>query len=302
VAPALLERVRSGDPDSSLILEALAEGYFQARQFAAALHVVQVLGERDPRHPAAPYWRGRVFHETDRVGEALPGYRRVVELAPHSAAYRLRLAEALVETGEYREAWPHLSELSRQMPASPEVRLAKARCLRAFTQQRRAIELLDALLLEQPDNAEAWAERGLACRDGGDHAEAVASLRRAVELAPADYKVGFSLYVVLQDQGHAEEAGRLWERLEGIRADQNRIRELQEQSNKSGPRASDLHEVGVRFLRLRNESEALRCFQLALRFDPSHRPTHEALAAYYQGKGDAAAAAEHRARAGAGSR
>jgi tetratricopeptide (TPR) repeat protein len=298
VGPALLERVKADDPDSDLILEALAQGYFQAGEYGWLHQVLQRLENRTPRHPATSYWRARFYQETDRVGEALPGYRRAVELAPHSTAYRLRLAEALVEGGEHREAWPHLTELSQRLPASAEVRLAKARCLRAFTQQDRAIELVDEVLRVQPDNAEAWAEHGLACRDGGDHGRALASLRRAVELAPANYKIGFSLYAVLQDQGHAEEAGRLWDRLEGIRRDQNRVRELQEEVSKNGPRAGPLHEAGVRFLRLRNETEALRCFKLALVYDPSHRPTHEALAAYYQSKGNAEAAAEHRARAG----
>jgi tetratricopeptide (TPR) repeat protein len=297
VGPTLLQRVQTGDADRNLILEALAQGYFKAADYARAEQVVQRLEALAPDHPAAPYWRARIYHEGDRLGEALAGYRRAVDLAPRSTAYRLRLAEALVEAGEHREAWPHLTELSVRLPSSPELWLAKARCLRAFTQQGRAVELLDRVLAEQPDNADAWAERGLVCRDRGDHDEAVRCLRRAVELAPADYKIGSALYAVLQAQGHAEEAGRLWDRLEGIRRDQNRVRELQEDVNKNGPRAGVLYEVGTLFLRLRNEGEALRCFNLALRYDPSHRPTHEALATYHQSKGNARLAAAHRALA-----
>jgi Tfp pilus assembly protein PilF len=55
-----------------------------------------------------------------------------------------------------------------------------------------------------------------------------------------------------------------------------------------------LHECGVLSLRNGQEDQGVRLLTQALRKDPKHRPTHKALAEYYESKGDNAAAARHR--------
>ena len=54
------------------------------------------------------------------------------------------------------------------------------------------------------------------------------------------------------------------------------------------------HEAGVLCLRNGNAEEAVRWLRLALQYDPRHRPSHQALADYYQGAGRLDLAAQHR--------
>ena len=53
-------------------------------------------------------------------------------------------------------------------------------------------------------------------------------------------------------------------------------------------------EAGSILLRVGEEEEGLRWLRSALRVDPTHRPTHRALADYYQRKGDKEQAEKHR--------
>src|SRR5206468_3522049 len=117
--------------------------------------------------PWAYCWRGNLFHMGGSVLRALPEFQRAVELAPRRMAFRLRLAQALVETNQAREAWPHLEEVLAHSPDDPEVQLGAARCLRALTQPGGALEYLDQLLRSHPDHAEGWAERGRVSSDRG---------------------------------------------------------------------------------------------------------------------------------------
>ena len=75
-------RLRELTPQERHDLEALAQGYFRLGQYGAALQALDQWREREPLHPAAHYWRGRVFQEMERSGEALPAYRRAVEIDP----------------------------------------------------------------------------------------------------------------------------------------------------------------------------------------------------------------------------
>jgi tetratricopeptide (TPR) repeat protein len=54
-------------------------------------------------------------------------------------------------------------------------------------------------------------------------------------------------------------------------------------------------EVGGMMLDLGLEQEAARWYEIALQIDPTHRPSHEALAAYWSRAGDQARASRHRA-------
>jgi tetratricopeptide (TPR) repeat protein len=297
---ALQERIAADDPDAGLLLEALARGYLRIGRFPQAMQSLNRLLEREPNHPWAYFWRGSLNFQITRVARALPDFRRAVHLAPHRDLFRLRLALALVRLDQASEAWGYLEELLPRSPNDPDVLLGAARCLRVLTQPARARDHLDTLLRDHPNHADAWAERGLACSDLGDTAEAVRSLRRAFDLEPYSYSIAFALFTQLQGAGHTHQANALRQRVEALKRDEERVQDLMKQDSNQPPSAARRHEVGVILLRNNSEAAALSWFFRALQADPGHRPTHQALAEYYQRKGNTQAASQHRQRAAGG--
>ncbi len=290
--------IRDGHPDSVLLIEALARGYMAIFRYPAALAALDDLLKHDPEHPLAYFLRGIVCEKLDNPAEALASYRQAVKLAPEQTEFRLRLAMMLLQTGQPAKAGPLFMELLGEMPEDSRVLLGAARFEREIAQPRRALEHLDRLLRDHPENAEAWAERGRCCGDQGDTAEALRGLRKAFELEPRNYQIGFALFMELNRQGLTQEAKAVEKRVESLKQDELRLERLMTRIEREGNHAEPRYEIAMIYLRNGVEGEALRWFRAALQDDPHHRPTHEALAEYYQKHGNPGAAEFHRTRAG----
>jgi tetratricopeptide (TPR) repeat protein len=290
--------LREDHRDSVLILEALAQGYRQVPRVLDTGNALEELIKRAPAHPWAYFWRGNIYEYLSRIFLAVDDYRRAVELLPRNTEFRIRLVQGLLRSQEAAEAWPHIEELLRRCPANPDVILCAARCQRALGQHGQALEYLERLVRDQPDHAEAWAERGLAYNDKGDGAVALVCLKRAYALDPNTYAIGFAFFQELRRQGKEQEAARVLRQVEARKREDEHLTAL---FGRAGDPRSDpaaRYEIGVILMRRKDTHAALRWFSDALRQDPSHRPTHLALADYYQRAGNTDAAAYHRSRAG----
>jgi uncharacterized protein HemY len=80
-----------------------------------------------------------------------------------------------------------------------------------------------------------------------------------------------------------------------IDADLKRLHEIITADMVQRPHNAALHyEAGMIALRTGAVPDAVRWFESALREDPRHGPSHQALADYYEGIGEPARAAQHR--------
>jgi tetratricopeptide (TPR) repeat protein len=290
--------IREEHADTVPIIEALAQGYLQVARVGHAQRALDDLLKHAPGHPWAHFWRGKA-HELSNTAQALADYREAARLAPHRAVFRLRLAQVLLLTSRPAEARPHFEQLLRDSPTDADVLLGAARCLRELGEPARALEYSDTLLRDHPDHAEAWAERGRACSDQGNAGEALRCLRRAFELNPHSYPIAFALFVELRGQGNTQQARVISQRAEALKRDEDRLLELMRRNGtQPRPSAAVRHEIATILQRTGAEAVALRWFLAALQADPNHRPTHEALAEWYQRQGNAEEAAYHRDRAG----
>jgi tetratricopeptide (TPR) repeat protein len=293
VEGSLQRLIIEGHPDAVLMLEALAQGYLAVYRLGFAIASIHMLLERDPNHPDAHFWRGGILEGSGRSQDALADYEQAVQFAPQKNEYQLRLAEALVRNRKPAEARPHFDELLRKMPGDPGVLLGTARCLRALALPEQAVEHLDTLLSQHPDHAEGWAERGRLAAEQSDIPEALRCLRRAVELEPRSYAIGYSLLTVLRSQGQSQEASTLAEKLERMKQDEERLREISNLLSKNPNNPALRNEAGLICERNGVDEEALRWFLGALQDDPTHRPTHASLSEFYQRKGDTEKANYH---------
>jgi tetratricopeptide (TPR) repeat protein len=223
VEGTLVTLVLKEDPDTVVILEALAWGYLKVNRRADAYAAIARLLEKVPNFPDAYFLRGQYSEREGHLGNAIAYYRRALDRAPHRVAFRLALADALVQFGQPAEAWPLFEELLGDTPDDAGVLLGAGRCLRALGRGQAALEYLDMLLRDHPDNVEGWIERGRACKDQGNSAEALRCLRRGYELNPRNAKNGFLLVTELRAQKKVQEADALWEKLRRLERGEQRV-------------------------------------------------------------------------------
>jgi tetratricopeptide (TPR) repeat protein len=294
----LMQLIHENHPGTPLIAEALFHGFMQSFRLGHARFVVDVLLQHEPDHPWAHFWRASLLEDSARLPDAILDYRRAYELDPRHREFRVRLAQALVQNGQADRAWTHVSALLQEAPTDPDVLLAAAKCQRDLGDNPGALRYLETLLREHPDHVDGWAERGLILGDQGDLEESIRCLRRAFDLDPRKYRIGFALFNELHEQGRHPEARGVWEKIERRKHDGERLEEIVIQLSKDDRNVALRHELGVLSLRNDAEATALRWFASVLQIDPGYEPTHAALAEYYQRKGDSAGAEYHRKRAG----
>jgi predicted Zn-dependent protease len=238
-----------------------------------------------------------VSENLHRLPEAHDDYRRALELDPGHEEACLRLAEALLQSSQPGEALEHLERLQPRQPNNPAVLLALARCRRELNQPQEARELLDRLLGQHPEDPQVLAERGKLALSLGQAAEAEEWLRKSLALAPCERETNYHLALCLRRQGKGEEADACLARLKRIEADQERLAELFGAMVKSPRDLSLRREAGVILLNNGQTKAGLRLLEGVLEEDARDRPTHAALADYYQRIGNRGLADRHRRQA-----
>ncbi len=296
----LWARVRQEPADGVLILEALARGYRKNYLLQPMLKALDGLLERQPDHLDALLERGWVRERLFDLTRAVDDYRRALALDPHHEGARLNLAEALLRDGQARAAEPHFREVRRGRPGNWAAGLGLARCWRKMGRTDEARRLLDELTARHPEEAPLLLERGRLALEQGRREEAEGWLRRAVNRAPYDYQANYAFSMCLNQGGDSSEAREWRARLQRVEADTVRLNTLTDRLQKR-PFDPDLRcAIGRTWMRNGKEREGVLWLHSALRADPRHRPTHRALADYYEQKQQPAQAARHRELAGGG--
>jgi tetratricopeptide (TPR) repeat protein len=300
VLPGLWYAVQHEHPRKPAILEAVARGYMMQLNYRQALVCLNEWLRLEPDTARALDWRGWVLQALDRAADARADYERALQLEPDRSAARLRLVNLLLARKNSQDALPHLEHLARTRPDDPEVRLARARCHALRGETAEAVALLDGLLAERPDDPAALVVRGDVAIQEGRPAEAESILRRALASKPTDIEVLYTLYRSLQAQpGREEDAERCLARHDRVKKDLDRVNTLLKmEAEKASEDPAVACEIGTLLLRLDEDRVGLYWLYKALKVDPRHRPTHEALAAYYDRVQQPEKAAEHRRLAG----
>jgi tetratricopeptide (TPR) repeat protein len=289
--------VQQGHPDAPLILEALAQGYLATFRWGQALSCLEQLLRRRPADAEALVWRGWVSENLHRLPAALDDYRRAVELAPGHEEARLRLAEALLQSGQPAEAVEHLERLRPRRPDDPALLLALARGRRALNQPREAGELLERLLAQRPEGPFVLAERGKLALSLGQTARAEEWLRQSLALAPFERDTCYQLALCLRQRGQDKEADECLARVKRIEADRERLAELFAALVERPRDLSLRREAGALLLNNGRAQEGLCLLQSVLEEDAADRLTHAALADYHQRLGNRGLADLHRRQA-----
>jgi predicted Zn-dependent protease len=290
----LLPLARENSERSPLACEALAEGGRRTYRIPHVLYILDLWQERQPNNVRAFLLRGHLYGQIHLYSKAVPSYRRALELDPEQDEARRWLAVCLVEALNWPEALSHLEILEKQHPDNRDIQVLMARCRANLGERRQAQEMLQAVAEEQPDNMMVPRSLGESLLQDDRPAEAEPWLRRAIAIAPHDYKGNWFLYQALQKQNKIDAAERQLKRTEEVERLWNRFHTLTQREIPNRPHDVTLQaELGSLLLDLGFTDASRNWLLNVLRRDPQCRPAHEALARYYQQQGDGEKAAQH---------
>jgi tetratricopeptide (TPR) repeat protein len=302
VEPYLQGRLRNGFlPDGPLIFEAVVVGHLRMYRFLDVHPYLTYWLEQQPDHVQALFLRGRTWRARHKLPEAAVDFRRVLELDPERGDARWELALCLVEIHEYAEALPLVETIRAERPNDPDVDVELALCHEGLGRGEEARAILDRVLGEHPEHGPALREQGRLLLQAEKPAEAEQFLRRGLAVLPHDLHTNTYLAEALVRQGKTRDADAQQAHAKLLKQWNARLREISELELPKRPYDPELYcEIGVLELRLGHSERGYRWLLLALNGAPDSPAVHAALADYYQDRGDAAQAAEHRRRAEAG--
>jgi tetratricopeptide (TPR) repeat protein len=294
VAGPLLDLAERNHPETISILEALSRGYLQSYRLEEALHCLGLWLERRPADVQALLWRGEVWERLLQPEDALADYRRALELAPERDLDRLHLVETLISASQAEEAAGHLAVLVERKPEDSGVLLSLARCRRLQGRPDEARALLDKVIELTPENGPALAERGRLELEDNRPADAEPWLRKAFVQMPYEKDIVYALSQCLHKTGRSQEAKKYELSLQRINAGLDNLDLVLRAISRSSDDPDLRHKAGMIFIQNGHAQEGLRWLGSALRLDPFHGPTHEALATYYDSVGQRGQASWYR--------
>ncbi len=274
----ILAWAQLGTDEQSLFLEVLIPHYLLRHDLNRALDLLTGWTEREPRNVRALLWQAEACERLQMPEQAMNAVRAAAAAAPDRADVRTRCGLLLLEYNLAVEARPHLERAVELTPDERAARLGLARCLQVLGQTSAAIQLLDELLADRPDDPDVLGVRGRVALQAEKPTEAVVYLQRALERAPSDLEILNNLAVALNALGQTSAAKTYLERYETAKKDLAELAETTKAVAKD-PRNPDLrYKAGMILLRNGHTEGGLRWIQSALAENPQHEPSRKLLA------------------------
>jgi tetratricopeptide (TPR) repeat protein len=297
VAPLLMDYVERQHPDTKLILETIALVYIYHLRYGPAFYYLKRWIEHAPESAKAHHYRGWVLERMDQPKGALESYLHALELDPNLDRVRLRVAEMYLEEKQPLSALPHLKILLDRNPDRPESLARMGQCKFLQGEPIEARRLLERALPDMPKDSAVLLYLARLDMAEQQPVRAEERLRKALELDPSDTEAQFGLVTALQLQKRDAEAAAALAEYDRQRAQVERANKLlQEEARRQSRDPQSAYEIGALLLSIGHDRQGLHWMDEALNRDPNHRPTHQALAEYFEKNGNRERAAYHRRR------
>ncbi len=269
-----LTQVGSNDPGH---LVDLGDRYFQDGNPALAVQTwKRILTTVTPRARALSAL-GEVYLEHDMNADALAAFREAVQLDPQNVAYKKQLASGLERARNYREArviWQELATKAQQTKDRLLAREARSRMVTLWGLERTLpaqVAPLTAKFSATPPDLEAGrtlAEVQLHMRKLAD---AEATLRRVIQLAPGDADTYLALERVLVQENKIGDAIAVLEKL--VTVEPKRARELYQR-------------MATYALQAYRHDDAIKYAARAVELNPEDAEGHRRLGEMYKSRQD----------------
>lgn len=181
-AIASLSEVVAENPFSFESRRVLAMAHAYAKDYPAAIGVLQDIAEDEPRALALI---GGYQYDAGLYADAAETFTRALTVQPRNADLKEARIDALYRSGQYDEAASSAASAQKQHPDDSRFPRLQAQALYRNGLEERAINVLEGALDSFPRDAEVLNHLGyLLALSGRDLDEAIRLVRRALEVQP----------------------------------------------------------------------------------------------------------------------
>jgi len=292
--PHLDELLADPQGDVREICEAYVAGYLRVYRFDPALKLLDAWQADFPRDPQPLFWRARIWEHTFADHKAVVLYRKAVEIAPYRTDLRRDLAVLLSERREFDEAEEHFRHCADDAPDDPDILAGWGNCLLEQRRTDRARRRLFQAVEKDPTHFDALYGLGRLELRVGKKQEALKWLRRAYKEDPKHSRMRFALASALQATGQTEAAKEHFQFFTDAKKALDEIDDLMGQVFDEPDLVEPRYQAGMKLMQYVSSVQGAIWLQSVLQLDPSHAPTHEALAVHYAEQGKPNLAKKHR--------
>ena len=200
---AALEQYRQfieREPKNSDALLAAGLLYLQEKQYQPAAEMLRQYLELEPGADQARLYLARIAREEQRYQAALEWLSGVYSQRYYLTA-QLTISRIMADQGRFDEALTHLAEIMpRSVSEQVQIYLAEEQLLRDADRMDQALALLNAALVDLPDDPDLLYARGLVTAQLKQLAEHERDMRRLIELQPDNAHAYNALGYTLADQ------------------------------------------------------------------------------------------------------
>ena len=221
-ALAALRRAAALEPDLMEPQQMLLKMLVAQKKFAEAGAFATAQQQRRPKAGAGYQLEGDLKSAQGQAGPALAAYERAFALEP-GGALMIRMHGALNALGKPAEADARMAQWLRQHPADVAARLHDASSKLVRNDFRAAIEQLEAVLRQAPDNVLALNDLAWALHRVNDK-RALGYAERAHALAPASPAIMDTLGWIYLESGNLARALPLLQKASALAPDVGEIR------------------------------------------------------------------------------
>ncbi len=290
--------------DGAEILEAYTHGYLKTFRQNDALSILENWIVNFPDDAEPLHLRGHLWRDSSRWTDAEKDLSRAVERDPRHYGARLGLGNILVMNKKPQEALEHFEAAQRGAAQKLDAMIGQAKCHSNLGATDKARELLDEVLQADPGHVEANLDRARIALGEREYELAYQLLKPLVAQHSRNYDLRQVYSSALRRVGQIEAADREADAVAEARKELQRAHGLSLQLQKK-EREGDVavrHEVGMIHLKYSSDREGLTWLFGVFNYDPDHKPTHAALADYFEHKenrtlADQEQAERHRQRA-----
>jgi len=177
------------------------------RDYAAAIGLVDAALAVEPNYLDGYLIKAEALRKLERFAEAVGVLEAALGLNPDNVTTLHELAECHRALGGGRTTLDLVERIHAIAPGYPGAYLTAADVHREAGRPEEAIAALEALLLEQPENARAHYEIGRIRLERGELALAESGIRRAVGLDGRLFGARFNLALIAEQRGDTIGAG-----------------------------------------------------------------------------------------------
>ncbi|HET6883872.1 MAG TPA: tetratricopeptide repeat protein [Pirellulales bacterium] len=283
------------------VYECLVMGYLSAMRLGDAKLCLDYWAAWQPDSIVMNLMRADIYRTTrDRLRE-VTAYEAILKVDSSHFRATKQLADAYLEVKDVPAALKNYQKCAELRPDDPSLLVYQAICHRRLGEVEAARQLLSEATTKPLDDVAkslAFTEMGQLALSDKEYERAVDFFQQATQFASLNSSAEYALGLALARLGKQEEADAHIERSQEMDADYTRYVDLVGEIMSDPTNPQFRCQAGLMALDGGARKEAFSWLQSALRCDPTHAETHEALARYYREGGREDLAAPHLALAG----